>query len=79
MASASSAFSLVRYLPTDQALAALDTWEKVLESTKLKESDWKRVATELGEEDITDFPTIAAVDDQDYQKAVKDIALSPIA
>ena len=77
--SAAPASSFVRFLPKDEALTALDTWAKVLVQSKLEPEDWKRIATALGEEDISDFPTIAALDDQDYLQAVKEVGINPIA
>ena len=73
------AASIDKMLPTGAALDELVDWAKVLTATKLKPEQWKAVATELGEADLDDFPTIATIEVSEYAAAAKTAEFNPIA
>ncbi len=53
-------------------------WEKTLEWSRLKGAVWKKVATELGAEDVNDKLTIANVANEDDQAEWGELKLKGI-
>ena len=64
---------------TGEVLASLETWASVLEWSKLGDETWKKIAAELGAEDVSDCLTISNVADEDYQEAAIALNLKGIA
>ena len=64
---------------TEEVAKSLDNWAKVLEWAKLDQDTWKKIAGELGAEDVEDNMTIANVADEDYLDAVNKLQLKGIA
>ena len=64
---------------TGWVLEGLDTWTKTLTWAKLDAEAWKKIAVELGAEEVEDNLTIAMDTDEDYAEAAATVGMKGIA
>ena len=67
-----------KLIPEAEVLANFITWADVMAWSKLGAETWMKVSQSLGEEGLEDFPTIAALGDEDYWTAMDDVKLNAI-